>query len=386
MQCSIMHLIQFTSDRYANSHWEKCYFLAIHIEHFKLCMFVQAHSIQELARKKFQELRDEGIPTENQLRNEQKFRVKSCNREPIKKPVLRYSDDDVGFLPPREQVKRPNLKGPEDTSFKGQVRKPISRTLQDESSFHKERVKKPMFRNSEEDLSSSFHKERAKKPVSRNSEDDLSSSFRKEEVRKAISRNSENDESSSFNKQQIKKPVLQSLKDDLSSHKKHVRKPICLNKEGSHFSSRKELVENSICTNGDDADAIPIKRLAEMPIGKNKEDLGHSHQESSRKHIRRDGQDDVGYSCNEQAITEPVRVISQGGLSSDVSGATIASTGDVSNGLSMSQSHATEPAGCTTANGVLDKDNSSPLDEIKSEKTDDIPGTVFFLMFSACLH
>jgi bromodomain-containing protein 9 len=352
--------------------------LAIHVEFFKLRMFVQAHSIHELARKKFQELRDEGIPTESQIRNEQKFRLNSCNREPIKKPVLRYSDDDVGFLHPKEQVKRSNLKGSEDTSIKGQVKKPVSRTLQDESSlFHKERVKKPISRNSEEDLSSSFHKERAKKSVSRNSED-LSFSFRKEQVRKSISRNSGNDESSSFHKQQVKKPISQSSKDDLSSNKKHVRKPICLKREGSHFSLHKEPIENSVCTNEDDVDAIPIKKLAETPIGKKKEDLGQSHQDSTRKHICRDGQGDVGHSCNEQAVTEPVCVNGQGSLGSDVSGATIASTGDGSNGLSMSQSHATEPARCTITNAVLDKDISTPLDEIKSEKTDDISGTVFF--------
>ena len=53
--------------------------------------------------------------------------------------------------------------------------------------------------------------------------------------------------------------------------------------------------------------------------------------------------------------------------------------GDGSNGLSMSQPNATEPTGCTLANGVIDKDISSPLDEIRSEKTDDISGTAFFL-------
>jgi bromodomain-containing protein 9 len=353
--------------------------LPIHVEHFKLHMFVQAHSIHELSRKKFQELRDEGIPTENQIRNEQKFRLNSCNREPIKKPVLRYLDDDVGFLLPKEQVKRPNLKGSADTSFKGQVKKPVSRPLQDEGSlFHKERVKKPISRNSEQDLSSSFHKERAKKSVSRNSEDDLSSSFRKEQVRKAISRNSENDESSFFHKQQVKKPILQSSKDDSSSHKKHVRKPICLKREGSHFSLHKEPIENSVCTNEDDVDAIPTNKLAETPIGKKKEDLGQSRQDSTSKHICRDGEDDVGHSCNEQAVTEPACVNGQGSLGSDVSGATIASTGDGSNGLSMSQSHVTELAGCTIANAVLDKDISTSLDEIKSEKTDDISGTVSF--------
>jgi hypothetical protein len=40
----------------------------------------------------------------------------------------------------------------------------------------------------------------------------------------------------------------------------------------------------------------------------------------------------------------------------------------------MSQPNATEPTGSTLANGVIDKDTSSPLDEIRSEKTDDISG------------
>uniref|UniRef100_A0A0A9A9X1 DNA-binding bromodomain-containing protein n=1 Tax=Arundo donax TaxID=35708 RepID=A0A0A9A9X1_ARUDO len=62
----------------------------------------------------------------------------------------------------------------------------------------------------------------------------------------------------------------------------------------------------------------------------------------------------------------------QDALGSDVSAATIASTGDVSNCLNMSQAHATEPVGCTIANGFLDKDTSSPHDEIRSEKADDI--------------
>jgi len=48
----------------------------------------------------------------------------------------------------------------------------------------------------------------------------------------------------------------------------------------------------------------------------------------------------------------------------------------------MSQANTTEPADCTVANGFLDKDTSSPLDEIRSEKTDDIFGTV---LFSGCL-
>lgn len=344
---------------------------------------MQANSIQELARKKFQELRDEGIPAENQIKSEQKFRPNSCIREPTKKPVLRYSDDDVGFLSHKEQVKRPSSKGSEDDiSFKDQVKKPISRTSQDESSvFHKERVKKPFSRNSEEGLSSSFHKERAKKLVSRNSDDNLSSSVRKDQVRKVSSRKLEHDESSSFHKQQIKQPTLQSSKNDLSSHKKQDRKPICENGEDPYFSSCKDTVENSVCTNGEDAGVVSTKRLSETPIGKNREDLDHSRKKSSKKHICRDEQDDIGYSCNEEAVTEPVRVNSQGALGSDVSGATIASAGDGSNGLSTSQAHPIEPAGCTTSNVVLDKDVSSPQDEIRSEKTDDTSGTIFFVLY-----
>ena len=73
---------------------------------------------------------------------------------------------------------------------------------------------------------------------------------------------------------------------------------------------------------------------------------------------------------------------SQDTMGSDISAATIASVGDGSNGLSMSQANTTEPADCTVANGFLDKDTSSPLDEIRSEKTGDIFGTV---LFSGCL-
>ncbi|XP_062190640.1 uncharacterized protein LOC133893596 [Phragmites australis] len=336
--------------------------------------FRQAHSIQELARKKFQELRDEGIPTENQIKSEQKVRPNSCNREPVKKPVLRYSDDDLGFLSRKEQVKRHNLKNSEDDiSFKDKVKKPMARNSQDESSFfNKERVKKPISRNSEDDLSSSVHKEQAKKLISRNSEDDLSSSFGKEQVRKVISRHSENDENSSFHKHQVKKPTSQSSKDDFSSQRKHIRKPICINREDSDFSSRKEPVENPVCTNVENAGFLSTKRLAEKPISRNREDQGHCRQESSEKPSCRDGKDDLGYSCNEDAVKKPVCMNSHDALGSDVSAATIASAGDGCNGLSMSQANATEPVGCTVANEFLDKDITSPLDEIRSEKTDDI--------------
>ncbi|CAL5072517.1 unnamed protein product [Urochloa decumbens] len=335
--------------------------------------FRQAHSIQELARKKFQELRDEGIPTENHhTKIEQKARPNSCNREPIKKPVLRYQDDDLDFLSRKEQVMRPNPKKlDDDINFKDQVKKHVPRNSQDgSSSFHKEQVKKPISRNSEDDLSSSFHKERSKKMFSRNSEDDLSSSFGKEQVRKVISKNLENDESSTFHKQQVKKVTPQSSKND-STKKKHVKKPVCSNREGPGFSSRKEPLEDPICTNIEDV-GISAKRLAEKPISRNSNDLSHCHQESSKKPSCRDGQDDLGNSCSEEAAKKPARMNSQDAMGSDISAATIASVGDGSNGLSMSQANATEPAGGTVSNGFLDKDISSPFDEIRSEKTDDI--------------
>jgi hypothetical protein len=191
-----MRLIQFTSDRYVSSLSEKMmhsqrHRLSILIQCFFPCLHTQAHSIQELARKKFQELRDEGIPTENQVKSEQKVKPIPSNRGPVKKPVLTYSDDDLDFLIRKEQIKRPIAKiSGDDMSFKDQVKKPVSRNSENLSSFHKERVTKPIFRNSENDLSSSFHKEHVKKPLSRNSEDDRSSSFRQVKVRKAISRNS----------------------------------------------------------------------------------------------------------------------------------------------------------------------------------------------------
>jgi hypothetical protein len=336
--------------------------------------FRQAHSIQELARKKFQELRDEGIPIENHhIKIEQKARPNSCNREPVKKPVLRYQDDDLDFLSRKEQVKRPNPKNLEgDISYKDQVKKSAPGNSQDESSlFHKERVRKPISRNSDDGLSSSFHKNRPKKLFSKNSEDDLSSSFGKEQVSKVISKNSENNESSTVHKQHIKKTTPHSSKNDLSSQKKHIKKPVCSNREDPDFSSRKEHVEDPICTNVEDA-GLSTKRLAEKPISRNSEDLGHCHQESSKKPSCRDGQDDLGNSCNEETAKKPARMNSQDAMGSDISAATIASVGDGSNGLSMSQANTTEPAGCTVANGFLDKDISSPLDEIRSEKTDDI--------------
>lgn len=332
--------------------------------------FRQAHSIQELARKKFQELRDEGIPLPNHIKNEQKVRPNFCNREPVKKSVLRYPDDDLGFLSRKEQVKRPNSNNMEDDrSFKDKVKKPISKNTHDVGSlFSKEQVKKPISRNSEDNLSSSFHKERPKKLISRHSEDDLNSSCGKEQVRKVISRNTENDGSSPFHKQQVKKSTLQSSKDDSPSQKKHIKKLIGRNGEDTDFLSRKKPVEDPICTNVEDAGFSSTKGLSEKPISTNREDLDRCRQESTKP-----SQDDQGYLCNKEAV-KPVCMNSQDAMGSDISAATIASVGDGSNGLSMSQSHAnaTEPADCTPANEVLDKDISSPLDEIRSEKIDDI--------------
>ncbi|KAF2923021.1 uncharacterized protein [Oryza sativa Japonica Group] len=338
--------------------------------------FRQAHSIHELARKKFQELRDEGIPTENLIKSEQKIRPHPSNREPIKKPVLRYSDDDLGFMSHKEQVSRPNSKDLEDDrKFKDQVKKTISRNSEDvlSSSFQKERVKKSSVRNSDDDLSSSFQKEQVKRPISRNSGDDISSSFHKEQGRKVISRNSENDRVASFHKQHDKRPTSRSSKDELPSQKKHIRKPVCTNGEEPDFSSHRDSVENPVCTNGEHVGVLSPKRLVEKPICRNRDDLGHSHKKGlNNKSICGDGQDDMGYSCNGETVKKPVRMNSQDALGSDVSAATIASAGDDSNGLSMSQANAVEPQDCIAANGFMDKDISSPLDEIRSEKPDDI--------------
>uniref|UniRef100_A0A0D9WZD2 Bromo domain-containing protein n=1 Tax=Leersia perrieri TaxID=77586 RepID=A0A0D9WZD2_9ORYZ len=339
--------------------------------------FRQAHCIQELARKKFQELRDEGIPTEIQIKSEQKIRPNSCNREPVKKSVMRYPDDDLG-LSHKEQASRPNPKDSDsDLKFKDQVKKPISRNSEDvlSSSFQKEWVKKSNFRNSDNDLSSSLHKEQVKRPIARNSGDDLSSSFHKEQPRKAISRNSENDRISSFHKHHDKKPTPRSSKDELPSQTKHIRKPVCRNGEDPGFSSHKDSVENPVCTNGEHIGVLSPKRPVEKPIFRNRDDLGRSNKkESNNKPICGDEQeqDDMGYSCNGETAKKPVRMNSLDALGSDVSAATIASAGDGSNGLSISQANAAEPIGCTTANGFVDKDISSPLDEIRSEKTDDI--------------
>ena len=317
------------------------------------------------------------------IKIEQKARPNSCNREPVKKPVLRYQDDDLDFLSRKEQVKRPSPKNLEGhVIFKDQVKKPVAGTQDESSLSHKERVRKPISRNSDDGLSSSFHKDRPKKLFSKNSEDDLSSSFGKEQVRKVISKNSENDESSTFHKQQVKKTTPQSSKNDLPSKKKHIKKPVCSNREDPDFSSRKERVEDPICTNVEDAGFLSTKRLAEKPISQNSEDLGHCDQESSKKPSCRDGQDNLGNYCNKETAKKPSRMNSQDTMGSDISAATIASVGDGSNGLSMSQANTTEPAGCTVANGFLDKDTSSPLDEIRSEKTGDIFGTV---LFSGCL-
>lgn len=353
--------------------------------------FRQAHSIQELARKKFQELRDEGIPTENQVKNEQKVGPIPCNRGPIKKPVLRYSDDDLDFLTRKEQIKRPNAKiSGADISFRDQVKKPVSRNSENNlsSSFHKERVKKPIFRNSENNLSSSFHGEQVKKSISRNSEDDRSSSihqvkvrkaisrnseddrspsFQQGQVRKAISRSSENDRSSSFPQQQVKKPTSWSSKDGLSSQKTHIGKPVCRNGEDPDCSLDKEPSENPGSANG----GLSPEKLVEEPSCRYRDDMDHSRQtESAREPFCRDGQDDLGDSCNEE-IAKPFCLNSQDALGSNVSPATIVSAGDGSDGLSVSQANGAEPPECTAADGCSDKDISSPVDEVRSEKTDD---------------
>ncbi|VAH45429.1 unnamed protein product [Triticum turgidum subsp. durum] len=356
--------------------------------------FRQAHSIQELARKKFQELRDEGIPTENQVKSEQKVGPIPCNRGPIKKPVLRYSDDDLDFLTRKEQIKRPNAKiSGADISFRDQVKKPVSRNSENDlsSSFHKERVKKPIFRNSENNLSSSFHGEQVKKSISRNSEDDRSSSirqvkvkkaisrnseddrspsFQQGQVRKAISRSSENDRSSSLPQQQVKKPTSRSSKDGLSSQKTHVGKPVCRNGEDPDCSLEKEPSENPGSANGEDLGLSPEK-LVEEPSCRYRDDMDHSRQtESAREPFCRDGQDDLGDSCNEE-IAKPFCLNGQDALGSNVSPATIVSAGDGSDGLSVSQANGAEPPESTAADGCSDKDISSPVDEVRSEKTDD---------------
>ncbi|XP_037484773.1 uncharacterized protein LOC119363503 [Triticum dicoccoides] len=356
--------------------------------------FRQAHSIQELARKKFQELRDEGIPTENQVKSEQKVGPIPCNRGPIKKPVLRYSDDDLDFLTRKEQIKRPNAKiSGADISFRDQVKKPASRNSENDlsSSFHKERVKKPIFRNSENNLSSSFHGEQVKKSISRNSEDDRSSSirqvkvkkaisrnseddrspsFQQGQVRKAISRSSENDRSSSLPQQQVKKPTSRSSKDGLSSQKTHVGKPVCRNGEDPDCSLEKEPSENPGSANGEDLGLSPEK-LVEEPSCRYRDDMDHSRQtESAREPFCRDGQDDLGDSCNEE-IAKPFCLNGQDALGSNVSPATIVSAGDGSDGLSVSQANGAEPPESTAADGCSDKDISSPVDEVRSEKTDD---------------
>jgi len=336
--------------------------------------FRQAHSIQELARKKFQELRDEGIPTENPIKIEQKIRQNFCSADLVKKPVLRYPDDDLDFLSRKEQIKRPNSNSvDDDMGFKNQVKKTMSKNSQDQSCLlQKERIKKPIPRNSEDNLSSSFHKERPKKLISRHSEDDLNSPSRKVQVRKLISKNSENDEGSPFHKHQAKS-TPQSSKDDFSSQKKHIKKPIVKNGEDPVFSSCKKPIEDAICTNVDDAGFSSTKRLSEKTISINREeDLDHCHQESSKEPSCRVEQDDQGNSYDEEVVKKPVCMDRHDAQGSDISAATIASVGDGSNGLSMSQPNATEPTGSTLANGVIDKDTSSPLDEIRSEKTDDI--------------
>ncbi|KAM0874162.1 hypothetical protein ACQ4PT_037636 [Festuca glaucescens] len=365
--------------------------------------FRQAHSIQELARKKFQELRDEGIPTENQVKSEQKVKPIPCNRGPVKKPVLTYSDDDLDFLIRKEQIKRPIAKiSGDDMSFKDQVKKPVSRNSENLSSFHKERATKPIFRNSENDLSSSFHKEHVKKPFSRNSEDDRSSSFQQVKVRKAISRNSEDDRSSSFHHvrvkkgssrssendrssslplQKVKKPTSRSSKDDLSSQKTLIRKPVCRKGEEPDCSSHTDPFENPVRKNGEDLSLSPEK-LVEEPICRSGDDLGHSSQkESPRQPICKDEQADLGYSCDEEIVKKPDCMDSQDALGSNVSPETIVSAGNGSDGLSVSQANGAEPPECALANGSSDKDISSPVDEVRSEKTDDVSAKISLKSF-----
>ncbi|ONM23972.1 DNA-binding bromodomain-containing protein [Zea mays] len=342
--------------------------------------FRQAHSIQELARKKFQELRDEGIPTENPIKSEQKSRPNFCSGEQVKKPVLRYLDDDLDFLSRKDQDKRSNSNNVnDDMSFNGHVKKTLSKNAPDQSCLlQKERINKPISRNSEDNLSSSFHKKQRKKLISRHSEDDLNCPSGRDRARKVISKNSENDENSPFHKHQVKKSAPQRSIDGLSFQEKHIKKPIDGNGEDPGFSSCKRRIEDPFCTNVEDASFSSTKRLSEKPMSEKpisinkEEDLDHCHQESSKKPSCRVEQDDHGYSCDEEAVKKPGCMDSHDAQGSDISAATIASVGDGSNGLSMPQPNNSEPTGCTVANGVIDKDISSPLDEIRSEKTDDI--------------
>jgi bromodomain-containing protein 9 len=300
---------------------------------------------------------------------------------------LRYLDDDLDFLSRKDQDKRSNSNNVnDDMSFNGHVKKTLSKNAPDQSCLlQKERINKPISRNSEDNLSSSFHKKQRKKLISRHSEDDLNCPSGRDRARKVISKNSENDENSPFHKHQVKKSAPQRSIDGLSFQEKHIKKPIDGNGEDPGFSSCKRRIEDPFCTNVEDASFSSTKRLSEKPMSEKpisinkEEDLDHCHQESSKKPSCRVEQDDHGYSCDEEAVKKPGCMDSHDAQGSDISAATIASVGDGSNGLSMPQPNNSEPTGCTVANGVIDKDISSPLDEIRSEKTDDILGTIFFL-------
>jgi hypothetical protein len=196
-------------------------------------------------------------------------------------------------------------------------------------------------------------------------------------VKKDVSRSSENDRSSSFPLQKAKKPTSRSAKGDLLSQKTDIRKPVCRNGEDPDCSSHTEPFENPVCNKGEDVGLSPEK-LVDEPISRYGDDLDHSCQkESSRQPICRDGQDDLGYSCDEEIVEKSDCVNSQDALGSNVSPGTIVSAGNGSDGLSVSQANGAEPPECALANGCSDKDISSPVEEVRSEKTDDVSGTFF---------
>jgi hypothetical protein len=59
-------------------------------------------------------MRDEGIPTQNQVKIEKKVKPIPCNRGPAKKPVLTYLEYDLDFLIRKKQFKRPIAKMSEE--------------------------------------------------------------------------------------------------------------------------------------------------------------------------------------------------------------------------------------------------------------------------------
>ncbi|KAJ6827611.1 uncharacterized protein M6B38_366915 [Iris pallida] len=108
--------------------------------------FRQAHSIQELARKKFQELRADAISGVAARKNEEKNRFHTEEKKTLKKPQCRNAYEQLpSDISPMEKI----------------IKKPHCRTAPDQhrsdfSSMEKKTIKKPQYRASPKPIGSDF--------------------------------------------------------------------------------------------------------------------------------------------------------------------------------------------------------------------------------------